>query len=90
MNGRVAPDLLLDFPCNYEFKAFGLAEDAFREAVKTAVGRIVPVSDDALKVRLSSGGRYQSVSIYVQLHNSSQLKQIYDCLRGVEGLKYLL
>lgn len=33
MNERVDPDLLLDFPCNYEFKAFGVAEEVFREAV---------------------------------------------------------
>lgn len=58
--------------------------------MKAAVGQIVPISNDALKVRFSSGGRYQSVSICVQLHNSSQLKQIYACLRRVEGLKYLL
>lgn len=90
MSQRVEPDLLLDFPCNYEFKAFGSADNAFAQAVKQAVGQIVPVADDATKSRASSGGKYQSVSVCVRLHNSDQLKQIYAELKKVDGLKYLL
>ncbi|MCK4537067.1 MAG: DUF493 domain-containing protein [Desulfuromonadales bacterium] len=90
MHQRVDPDLLLDFPCHYEFKVFGDAGDVFVDAVSSAVSQVVPVAADATKTRLSSGGRYQSVTVCVQLHNSGQLKEIYATLKTIEGLKYLL
>jgi len=90
MHQRIDPDLLLDFPCYFEFKAFGPADEAFIEAVVAAVTQVVPVARDATRSRLSSGGRYQSVSVCVHLHNSAQLKDIYESLRRVERIKYLL
>jgi len=90
MHQRIDPDLLLDFPCDYVFKAFGSADAAFAEAVKQAVSQVMPVSADAMKSRDSSGGKYQAVSVCVRLHNSEQLKQIYAALKKVDGLKYLL
>jgi putative lipoic acid-binding regulatory protein len=90
MPQRIEPDLLLDFPCHYEFKAFGPAAEDFADAVVAAVSRVVTVSLDATKTRLSSGGRYQSVTVCVHLRNSTQLKEIYAILRQVEGLRYLL
>lgn len=90
MDQGTDPDLLLEFPCHYEFKAFGPADTAFTEAVKQAVRKVLPVAEDAVRVRSSSGGRYHSISIAVYLHNSGQLKQIYASLKKVDGLKYLL
>ncbi len=90
MPQRIDPDLLIDFPCHYDFKAFGPADAAFFEDVVAAVREVVPVSLDATRTRVSSGGRYQSVSVCVHLHNSEQLKQIYTLLKTVERLKYLL
>ena len=90
MPQRVDPDLLLDFPCQFDFKAFGPADEAFVNEVVAAVSQIVPVGLDATKIRLSSGGRYQAVSVCVHLHNSTQLKEIYAALKKVERLKYLL
>ena len=92
MTRRFDPDELLDFPCDYEFKAFGQAdrEQSFLNAVQEAVGRTVPVSRHALRIRHSSGGKYLCVTVLVRLHNSDQLKTIYQSLRQVEDLKYLL
>lgn len=90
MPQRVDPELLLDFPCHFDFKAFGPADEGFRNDVLAAVSRVVPVSLDATKTRISSGGRYQAVSICVHLHNGSQLKEIYAALKKVERLRYLL
>lgn len=89
---RHDPEELLDFPCDYEFKAFGAAdgEEIFLNSVKEAVGQVVPVSRHALRVRRSSGGRYQCVTVLVRLHNGDQLKAIYQQLRQIPGLKYLL
>jgi len=90
MHQRVDPDLLLDFPCDHEFKAFGAGDVVFAEAVRQAVSKVIPVVADATKIRTSSGGKYQAVSVCVRLHNSDQLKRIYAELKKVDGLKYLL
>ena len=91
MTGRHNIDELLSFPCHYEFKAFGPAADAlFADAVRQAVDQIVPVSRDAVRIRLSKGGRYQCVTALVRLENRVQLTDVYANLRQLEGLCYLL
>jgi putative lipoic acid-binding regulatory protein len=92
MSKRFTPDELLNFPCHYEFKAFAAAtlDDAFSEAVRHEVSRVVPVGRDLLRTRLSSGGRYQCVTVTVRLENSTQLTAIYANLRSIAGLRYLL
>ena len=85
------PEELLEFPCSYEFKAFGAAADeGFAETVRLAVSRVIPVGADALRTRLSSARNYQCVSVLVRLETAAQLTEIYAILRGVEGLRYLL
>ena len=88
---RHSPEQRLEFPCNYEFKAFGSAADEqFAETVRESVSRVVPISRDALRTRLSSGGRYQCVTALVRLESGTQLTAIYHALRAIEGLHYLL
>ncbi len=89
---RHSPDDLIQFPCSYEFKVFGDADDEglFRRSVQAAIDNIVPVCDDAVRVRLSSGGKYQCVSVLVYLENSRQLTTIYTVLRSLDGIRYLL
>lgn len=83
---------LLEFPCHYEFKAFGPADvdDIFISAVQDAVSTVVPVSRQAMKARSSSGGKYQCVSVLVSLQNRPQLEAVYAALRQIDDLKYLL
>lgn len=83
---------LMEFPCDYQFKAFGLNDDEgrFSEAVRAAVATVVPVPLDAMKGRPSAQGSYLCVTVLVRLHNADQLKAIYEALRQVDGLKYLL
>jgi putative lipoic acid-binding regulatory protein len=90
MTERRDPDSLIDFPCFYEFKAFGEAGDDFPNAVLASVATLIPVSRDAMKIRNSSGGRYQCVTLVAELHNSEQLKSIYAVLRQVDGIRYIL
>lgn len=81
---------LLEFPCDYVFKAFGPQEEQFVEAVRTAVATVVPLPLDCIKLRPSAKGRYQCVTVLTRLHSIEQLKAIYAALRTVENLKYLL
>ena len=81
---------LLTFPCDYMFKAFGPNDAAFPEAVKNAIGSVLPVPLDALRVRPSAENSYLCVSVVVRLQNMAQLRAIYAALQRVKDLKYLL
>jgi len=85
-------DSLIQFPCDYLFKAVGSdeGEGAFLRAVHRAVSEVVPVPIDSIKCRPSSQGNYLAVSVLVRLYNMEQVHNIYAALRGVEGLKFLL
>lgn len=86
------PEELLEFPCDYPFKAFGAndPDGAFHLAVRVAIGAVTPVSLDAVKLSRSAGGTYLCVTVVVRLRNFQQFEAIYSALRRVEGLKYLL
>jgi putative lipoic acid-binding regulatory protein len=92
MDNPAIPDQLLEFPCDYEFKAFAAAAGGndFAEAVSLAVNRVVPAGQKQLRTRSSSGGRYQCVTVGVRLENSTQLNSIYANLRAIDGLSYLI
>ena len=92
MSRTAAKPELLEFPCHFEFKAFGPGDDdeTFLVKVRDAISTIVPVSRQAMKSRPSSAGRYQCVSVLVTLQNRTQLEAIYTALRTIDDLKYLL
>lgn len=83
---------LLEFPCDYQFKAFGSGgeDDGFVLAVQEAASSVVPVSLDAVRTRSSSRGTYLCVTVVVRLYNIDQIKAIYAALRRIDSLKYLL
>ena len=85
-------DDLLEFPCDFIFKAMGINDEArhFPTAVQKAVSQVTPISRDAMKEKLSSKGHYVSVSVVVRVVDWPQVHAIYARLREVEGLKYLL
>ena len=82
----------IEFPTDYMFKAFGRAEagDAFRRAVKEAVNATVPCSDDAIRTRESSGGKYLCVTALTHLASKEQMIRIYKDLNAIEDLMFLL
>jgi putative lipoic acid-binding regulatory protein len=83
---------LLEFPCDYQFKAFGPRDedDSFVLAVREAVSSVVPVPGDGVRTRSSSRGTYICATIVVRLHNADQVQAIYASLRRIESLRYLL
>jgi putative lipoic acid-binding regulatory protein len=86
------PKNLIDFPCYFEFKAFGPGDEdgRFCDQVYSAVSKIVQVSRQAMRIRYSSGGKYQCVSVLTTLQNKAQLDGVYTALRKIDDLKYLL
>jgi putative lipoic acid-binding regulatory protein len=85
-----SPEDLLEFPCQYQFKAVGVTGEIFKQAIVAAIEKHIPVSADAVRSRPSGKGNYQSVSVLVTLYNYQQLTGIYAEMRLVAGLKILL
>ena len=81
---------LLEFPCQYQFKAVGSAGEGFNRSIVAAIDRHVSVPRDAIRTRPSSKGNYQAVSVLVTLHSYQQLLAIYADIRKVPELKVLL
>lgn len=92
MGQQITPDEIFDFPCEYQFKAFGDAalKDSFCHALLQTVRAVVPVADDNLQVRPSSGGRYVCVTLTARVTCRTEIEQVYAGLRTIEGLRYLL
>ena len=84
------PEELLDFPCQFTFKALGVGSELFSLEIIQAVSCYAIVHQDAIQIRPSGKGDYQSVSIIVNLENYKQLTDIYAEMRNVSGLKMLL
>jgi putative lipoic acid-binding regulatory protein len=90
MADKQRPEDLLEFPCQYQFKALGMAGEVFAEAILRAIRQHAAVASDSICSRPSSKGSYQSVSVLVTLHSFQQLENIYAEMRKVPELKMLL
>jgi putative lipoic acid-binding regulatory protein len=69
---------LLEFPCNFPIKLFGLNQAGLETLILAIVRSHVPdITADALSSRLSKGGKYTAVTITVCAQSQSQLDAIY-------------
>lgn len=80
----------LDYPLDYEFKAFGPNHDSFNLALVAALRDVATVSTHALKVRASSQAKHRCVTIVLRVQSREHIEQIYQQIQSVEGLRYLL
>lgn len=90
MTEKQNPEDLLEFPCQYQFKAVGAAGQPFIDAIVQAINKHSAVNQDAVRSRPSGKGTYQSVSVLVTLHSYQQLTSVYAEMRKVPDLKMLL
>ncbi|WP_020675945.1 YbeD family protein [Geopsychrobacter electrodiphilus] len=90
MTETTNPEDLLEFPCHFTFKAMGVSGELFVKGITAAARNYAAVPQDAISIRPSRNGNYQSVSIIVCLKNYQQLKDIYAGMKEVAGLKMLL
>jgi putative lipoic acid-binding regulatory protein len=77
-------ETLLEFPCDFPVKAMGLArDDEFPAFVSQIVQRHAPSSNlGTLSSKISSAGKYISVTVTVLAENKQQLDSIYMELTG--------
>jgi len=71
----------LQFPCDFQIKAMGVDDGGFQALVLEIVGRHCDrVQPNSLRSRLSSAGKYISVSLIIEADSRAQLDAIYDDL----------
>ncbi len=74
-------ETLLEFPCEFPIKAFGLAADGFPDRVLQIVRqRLAEDSAVAMQYRCSQGGKYTAVTITIEASSKAQLDAIYEDL----------
>lgn len=79
------------FPGPYTFKVIGYADEDFeREVRQTASGVLSPEAECQVSARLSSGGRYVSLSVEACMKDSAQVLAMYAALKKIEGVVMLV
>jgi len=87
------PDTLdvFQFPCDFPLKAMGHNTDEFEILIVTIVRRHAPdLADHAVSSRLSSNGKYRSVTATFTAHSREQLDALYRELSAHEQVLMLL
>ncbi len=69
---------LLEFPCNFPIKAFGHSREGFDAVIVAIIRRHAPdLSEGAVVIRSSGGGRFTAVTVTVRAKSQEQLDSIY-------------
>lgn len=77
-NERKLDESLLNFPCEFIIKVFGVASDEFETAVISIIQKHVSnLREDAFRTRSSKDGKYLALTITVDVANREQLDDIY-------------
>ncbi|CCQ12512.1 Proposed lipoate regulatory protein YbeD [Pseudoalteromonas luteoviolacea B = ATCC 29581] len=82
-------DEYLEFPCSFTFKIMGLANVNLTEQVLTVLQRIAP-GDYAPKVKPSSKGTYESVTLVAVVTSKEHIEQIYNELGALKDVRHVL
>jgi hypothetical protein len=82
---------MIEYPCDVPVKIMGETRDGFAEAVVAVVLRHAPDFDAAtVEMRLSSGGKYLSVTCTIRATSREQLDALDRELKGHPWVKIVL
>jgi len=82
---------VFQFPCDFPLKAMGYNTDEFEVLIVSIVRRHAPdLADHAVSSRLSSNGKYRSVTATFTAHSREQLDALYRELSAHEQVLMLL
>ncbi|KZN38915.1 DUF493 family protein YbeD [Pseudoalteromonas luteoviolacea] len=82
-------DEYLEFPCPFTFKIMGLANVNLTDQILAKLQTIAP-GDYAPKVKPSSKGTYESVTLVATVTSKEHIEQIYTELGSIEAVRYVL
>jgi len=78
-------ETLLEFPCQFAIKAFGLSCNELEIAVQEIVNcHVDDLADDAMKQNASKKGKYTSITVTITATSKKQIDAIYIDLTACE------
>lgn len=82
----------IEFPCpDYPIKVLGDAGEALHQTVIEVMEEHAPGFDRTrISIKDSSGGRYQSITVYITATGVPQLEAIHEQLRAHPAIKIVL
>lgn len=84
-------DAVHNFPCQYVFKAVGLADDEFVSRVVVTIRETLELEfDPPFETRETPAGRHVSVTVTLSVQSSDEVLLIYERMSGITGLVMLL
>lgn len=84
-------DSLIEYPCDFPLKVFGLAQPGFVEAVTTVVLAHAPDFDStSIEQRDSSRAKYISLTCTIRATSRAQLDNLYRDLTSHPMVKLVL
>ncbi|NRA72557.1 MAG: DUF493 family protein [Gammaproteobacteria bacterium] len=84
-------DEILDFPCDFGFRIMGLAQADLPDVVNVVFEQHIPGDYKQLpKVRVSSSGKYHSISYTVRVVSKDQIELLYKELAALDIVRYVL
>lgn len=87
----MSEDSLLEFPCDFPLKIMGERRDDFTQTVVGIVLRHAPgFRAETVEMRVSSTGKYLSVTCTVRAESRAQLDALYRELSGHPMVKVVL
>ncbi len=82
---------LIEYPCDFPIKVFGLTQQGFAQAIATVVQKHAPGFDAAtIEMRSSSGAKYISLTCTVNVTSREQLDNLYRDLTSHPMVKMVL
>ncbi|MEM1080276.1 MAG: DUF493 domain-containing protein [Pseudomonadota bacterium] len=77
----------LAFPCRYPVKAMTRTEAAVtRQVLSVITASGVPFDPESVHVRPSRNGRFQSITIVVDVASRDELERVYGALRAHDSV----
>ncbi|MDF2868271.1 MAG: hypothetical protein K0S11_1741 [Gammaproteobacteria bacterium] len=80
-------ETLLEFPCDFPIKVFGLANAEFESVAYTIVRKHVSeLAENAIAMRYSKDSKYLALTIVVKVSSQAQLDAIYSELSAHKAI----
>lgn len=78
-------ETLLEFPCQFPIKAFGLSGETLEIAVLEIINRHVDdLAENAIKMNASKNAKYTSITVMIRATSKKQIDSIYLDLTACE------
>lgn len=82
---------LIEFPCDFPIKVMGSTHSTFPETIISLIQSLLPeFNKDRVESRVSSTGKYTSLTCTVHVTSQAQLDDVYRLLTAHPLAKYVL